>query len=886
MNYYIFILLAIFLINFYTFTYIIALKRNSPVNRAYLIFSAFFGLWTIIKAATWSIPDHPSVLLILRIVSFNWIFISFVFVNFTYIFINRKKSYTYYSLLSATSVAYLVTLSTNYVITGYTKYHWGLFEIWGPLFPAVAIIYTTNFVYSGILIYNKKNKIKDPYTKKQLSLLLQGTGVFLFFSLIADGILTSLIGNHPAISSSTGSIIQSIFVFRAVTKYNFLSIGVEEVSHDLFTHIKDSIILADPRASIIQLNESAREFLKVDTMPHDIKVSSLFANYNFEQSYKNYETRLSKHNSQTIVSLSQATVKQHNADIGKLIIVRDITEAKKAEEALLNSTIELEKLTSELERKVAERTKSLQDSNVQLRQQISERERAEAERAEEQERLAVTLRSIGDGVITTDTQGNIVLLNQVAEEIVGWRYDQAVRQPLQQICQLLDEHTQAPLESAAQEALRNNAIVNRTKPTLLVARDGTERIIAESGAPIRVQDGVVLGAVLVFRDITEQRKIEEELVKADRLESIGVLASGIAHDFNNILTAIMGNVSLAKMYAGEDEKAVKRLTNAENAALRARDLTQQLLTFSKGGKPIKRVSSIKALVQESVDFSLRGSNVKCELALASDLWAGNIDVGQISQVVHNLIINADQAMPNGGILSVWADNTTVEIGHPAARLTLKAGPYIKITIADQGSGITEDQLQKIFDPYFTTKQTGSGLGLFTAYSIIKKHEGHIAVDSTVDVGTTFFIYLPASPQAFTPAADAQAYPVEGTGRILVMEDEETVMEVVGSTLRHFGYEVAFAHDGAEALATYQTALQLGKPFDAILLDLTIPGGMGGKETIAKLLAIDPAVKAIVASGYANDPILANFHQYGFCGQIAKPYQADTLHQVLHGVLLG
>jgi PAS domain S-box-containing protein len=579
--------------------------------------------------------------------------------------------------------------------------------------------------------------------------------------------------------------------------------------------------------------------------------------------------------------------------LGKLLIVRDITENKKAEEALRQSTIELEKLAGKLaesnlllERKVAERTQSSQDSNVQLRQQIAERERAEAERAAEQERLAVTLRSIGDGVITTDTSGHVVMLNRVAEELIGWRHAEALGQPLPQVCRIRDESTQTLLESAAQEALRHNEIVNRPRPTVLVAPDGAERLIAESGAPIRAQDGTIIGAVLVFRDVTERRKIEEELVKADRLESVGVLAGGIAHDFNNILTAVLGNISLAKLYAGENEKLSARLNNAEKASLRAQDLTQQLLTFSKGGAPVQKTASLKDLIQESVDFSLRGSNVKCTLELEEGLWPGHIDAGQISQVIHNLIINADQSMPNGGILSVTAVNTDLKDDQRTWLLSLNPGRYVHITITDEGVGIEEERLQKIFDPYFTTKPQGSGLGLSTSYSIIKKHDGHIGVQSAVGVGTTFSIYLPASTAIPTPVEPAPDNAAEGTGKVLVMEDEESLIEVIGSMLEHYGYDVVFAHDGDETLTAYQQARDLGAPFDALILDLTIPGGMGGKETVTRLLAINPQAKAIVASGYANDPIMSEFQQYGFQGCIAKPYQADALHQVLRQVMAG
>lgn len=293
------------------------------------------------------------------------------------------------------------------------------------------------------------------------------------------------------------------------------------------------------------------------------------------------------------------------------------------------------------------------------------------------------------------------------------------------------------------------------------------------------------------------------------------------------MTAIIGNISLAGIYAKEDEKLSKRLANADKASLRAQDLTHQLLTFSKGGTPMKRLASIKELIQESIDFSLRGSNVRCDLALDSALWSAEIDAGQISQVIHNLIINADQAMPNGGILSVRAENATVDDAGSEALVSLVPGPYVKMIIQDEGCGITEERRQKIFDPYYTTKDDGNGLGLFTAYNIIKQHDGHIDVSSVVDKGTTFSIYLPASGQAHTPSASASPREVSGSGNVLVMENEEELCDVIEGILLHFGYDVVFAKDGTEAIAAYQHAKGAGAPFDAIIMDLTIPGGMGG-----------------------------------------------------------
>jgi PAS domain S-box-containing protein len=501
--------------------------------------------------------------------------------------------------------------------------------------------------------------------------------------------------------------------------------------------------------------------------------------------------------------------------------------------------------------------------------------------AAEKERLAVTLRSIGDGVITTDTEGRIVLLNKVAELLTGWTQEEASGKPLNEVFHLINKKSGERCENALDRVLKAGEVVGSAHHTALVARDGAERLITDNGAPIRDQEGRIIGVVLVFRDVTEKQKMEEEVLKAQKLDSIGVLAGGIAHDFNNILTTILGNISLAKTYVRVGDQILDRLAEAERASLRAKDLTHQLLTFSKGGAPVKKTTSIADIIKESAGFALRGSNVRCEFSIPDDLWPVEADEGQISQVIQNLIINADQAMPHGGIVTVQVKNLTVSADQG---LSLKPGKYVKMSIQDQGVGIPEENLSKIFDPYFTTKPGGSGLGLATTYSIIKKHEGYITVESEMSVGTTFTIYLPASEKKAPITPVGRANPSAGRGRILVMDDEVMIRDLTGHILRRAGYEVAFAADGAEALALYVNGRDAGQPFDGVIMDLTIPGGMGGKEAIKRLRDIDPHVKAIVSSGYSNDPVMANFREYGFSGCVAKPYKIEELHQALHKML--
>jgi len=383
-------------------------------------------------------------------------------------------------------------------------------------------------------------------------------------------------------------------------------------------------------------------------------------------------------------------------------------------------------------------------------------------------------------------------------------------------------------------------------------------------------------------EIAERTRMEEELLRTQKLESLGVLAGGIAHDFNNLLGAIMGNVSLAMLDCDPAHSGFKQLSNAENAALRAQELTRQLLTFSKGGAPVKKLTSISRLAREAADFSLRGSRVRHDVSFPDDLWSVEADEGQMTQVFNNLLINADQAMPSGGVIALFAEN--VVLG-PSEVQPLSAGKYVRITVRDQGTGIPADHLLRIFDPYFTTKQKGSGLGLAASFSIIRKHEGQITVESELGKGTSFHIYLPAAEG--TPAKQKQTDTVmTGTGRVLVMDDEKDMRKTTGDMLVRLGYTVEFADDGDQAIELYTDARDAGRSFDLVIMDLTIPGGMGGKETMEKLLKIDPRVSAVVSSGYSHDPVMAEYQAYGFQGVVSKPYRLKELADVVSRVIKG
>ena len=533
---------------------------------------------------------------------------------------------------------------------------------------------------------------------------------------------------------------------------------------------------------------------------------------------------------------------------------------------------------SEIERKqeveglASEKDRLTGDVNAIRDTAEKERVRYEDEIAAEQELLAVTLRSIREGCITTDNDGRIVTLNPVAEHLTGWTQQEAADRPLNEVLHLTSIRGNRTLD-----ALRLSEKALQMEPqSMVVARDGIQRRVELSAAPIRARKNLKLGTVLVLRDVTDKQFLEEERHKAEKLESIGIAAGGIAHDFNNLLTAVIGNLSLSLMGA---EGAVKdRIEASKNAALRAQDLARQLLTFAKGGAPVKRTASLRQLVLDTIGFSLSGTNIRSAFTLPDDLWPADIDAGQISQVISNLAVNAVQVMERGGTLYVSGENVVVT--EENAPPTLEPGRYVKVSVRDEGPGIPEEIQKKIFDPYFTTKPTGNGLGLATSYSIIKNHDGFIGVDSKPGQGAVFHVYLPASEKEVEPEVKRPAPVTRRNGKILVLDDEEVICELISYTLSSIGYTVIPSHNAETTLRLYKEAMEAGQPFDLVIMDLTIPGGMGGREAIQELRKIDPKVKAVVSSGYAMDPIMTQCRDYGFCGSIPKPFDLNLLESTV------
>jgi PAS domain S-box-containing protein len=415
--------------------------------------------------------------------------------------------------------------------------------------------------------------------------------------------------------------------------------------------------------------------------------------------------------------------------------------------------------------------------------------------------------------------------------------------------------------------------------------EGT-RWISENARAVRDEAGRLLYYEGFVTDISARRQLESEMARASKLEAVGILAGGIAHDFNNILTVVLGNITLIEADVTAGGELAARLHDAKRATLRARDLTLQLLTFAKGGEPVKANIELPELLKESAGFALHGAKARGEFRVARDLWRVHADKGQLGQVVQNLVINAVQAMPDGGVVTVTAENFDLVAGTADAP-PLAPGRYVHLAVADSGTGIAPEHVAKIFDPYFTTKEQGSGLGLATAYSIIRKHAGHIQAESTLGRGTTFHLWLPVAADAPRPViASASGSRSPFRARVLFMDDEPSIRTMAGIFMQRIGYDCDVAADGAEAVRKYEAALSGGRRYEAVVMDLTVPGGMGGREAMERLRQLDPSVCAIVSSGYSRDPVLANYRLHGFQAILPKPYGLEQLTQVLATVMDG
>jgi two-component system, cell cycle sensor histidine kinase and response regulator CckA len=502
------------------------------------------------------------------------------------------------------------------------------------------------------------------------------------------------------------------------------------------------------------------------------------------------------------------------------------------------------------------------------------------EKLRESEELYRLLTELGpNAIIVADLTGEIQVLNPKARQLFGYAGDSEAIGG--NITAWVAPGSREAGRSAVGELFRNGSV---TDLELRLLHSGGSEFTGDVNASL-LRDGMGHPklAIIVASDITQRKHGEAERLKLQKMEAIGTLAGGIAHDFNNLLQGVFGYISLAKMELDGSEAAVALLDQAEQAITQAVNLTSQLLTFAKGGQPLKKRIVLRQAIENATKFALSGSSSNCVTAIAGDLWAADADEGQIGQVIQNIVLNASQAMQHSGTVRISAHN--VESSDEDASTLPGVGRFIRIQIVDSGTGIPPQYLSKVFDPYFTTKQEGSGLGLATSYSIVKRHDGVIAVSSEPGVGTSFSVYLPAAAAQTEPQVQLKTLPAHPAasgrqGRVLVMDDEEMVRSVAGKMVQSCGYEVAYAADGAEAIAKLREARRTGSPFDVVILDLTVKGGMGGEEAIGKIREMDTAIKAVVSSGYSENPVLSHYRAYGFDACLSKPYTLAALRESL------
>lgn len=517
------------------------------------------------------------------------------------------------------------------------------------------------------------------------------------------------------------------------------------------------------------------------------------------------------------------------------------------------------------------------DAILTITRDITSRKEAEIALRESEELFRMMIEEGSDLILILEKSGTIIYQSPSIERILGYGAEDMIGRD---VIEFIHAGDLRRFVTAYSEVLRNPSGMPSVEMRVK-HKDASWRTLEIKAKEI-TRHHTLKGLIANCRDITDRRRIEEELHKAQKLESLGLLAGGIAHDFNNILTSIIGNIALAKMDIDAESEIFESLSDAEKASYRAKDLTLQLLTFSRGGAPVKKTTSLVELIQETVTFTLRGTTVQCDLSIADDLWLVDVDEGQISQVINNLLINALQAMGEDGKIDITAKNRVIG-PMEKRRYPLAPGCYVVIAIRDYGAGIPEELLQKIFDPYFTTKKDGSGLGLSTVYSIIKNHSGYVEVDSQLGRGATFTLFFPVSDGKSCELESTPAVSGFGEGKILLMDDDAQVLRVTEKLLSRLGYQVQCSKDGAQAFEFFVGALEGGTPFDVVILDLTIQGGLGGKATMEAIRQLDPAVKAIVASGYSENPVMAEFRKYGFNAVVKKPFQIDELSQIIHNL---
>ncbi len=862
-------------------------KNRTPLIKIFVTLCLLFAFWGFSEFLARQAETAQRAKIWFAIKSI-WPLTTVLYLHFVFLFTAYMNRWIKKIILPFTYIVggVQVCLDLSIFDTIPVRYWWG----WGYQIP-VSILFHISTTLSAaiiivgiILLVRYHSSLSSAANRKQITYIFIGTSITVSCGLLTEWLLPLFSIKVPEMTASSLSV-SAVFFYLAIYKFKLFALSPEDAAGTIVKTMSDALIVVNldrkieivNNALLVMLGYTEHELLG----KHPEVIIGKFTSGDDSVTrllrsgiVSDFGTYFRKKNGESIpISLSWSVLRNHENKLSGIVFIgRDISEREKNQQ-------ELQKAREELERRIEERTQELRIANEQLQEKIKQQLKFETQLAAEKEWLSVTLRSIGDGVITTDSDGCIISMNPAAEHLTGWFQKDAVGKQINDIyiCQNDTNSSEVPAVHALSILMQESCNSPVNNHSTVVTKDGLRFKVAEQAAPIFDSTGNKVGYVIAIRDITERIVLEEELFKAKKLESINLLAGGIAHDFNNLLTSIVTNLFMAKMELPPNEETSQLITNAEKAAFRASNLTKQLLIFSKNCTPPREKISVKEFIESSIGFYLSNSKSDYKLEFGEALKKIVIDRGLFDQVLSNIINNADEAMPDGGIIIVDAHNYDLK---PPHNLPIKSGSYVKISISDTGEGIDKTIIHRIFDPYFTTRNASNGLGLTSAFAIVQKHGGHITVESTRYRGTVFNVFLPASEEPHTEADDKSSSLPLSDYNILLMDDEETIRLSIKKVLKHLGYDCVLTESGEQALQAVKEHLVKNVKFKAIILDLTIHGGKGAIEIVDELRKIDPETRIIVSSGYANDKVITDYQKYGFHAAITKPYTIENLADVL------
>ena len=871
-------LLIVQIIILLTIIYIILKVKKTKISTSYMLLLINVLIWINITFVLHNVPVSSFTFLLLRFSSIFSFTLGLSVLNFTYEFLGRKKDNVFKSffLLSLFSILFYNFTPLILDFRNLPGPFEGMKYTTSPYFMAhpYSVIILKFLVFFNIivpillsfyLVYrrSKKEIIRD--RKKQLNLFLIGGGVTLFIGIMTTMAMSRYLSGKYFTSLQVLTAVSLVtFTFFGMRKYGFLSPSIEAFSGDLLNQARDGIIIINTNNRIVDMNKAARNLLDLHNFCiEEMKINEVIKEYEPEDE-KN-ELKIKREDK--IYRVRKIPLSDGSKIIGKALIIIDVTTQERLEEELL-------KLNAELQEKVAERTQILEETIDELREQINIREEVEKELNEVATLYKSLFESGSDAIFLHDVEGYIIDANKRACSMTNLEKEEIIDKNILELIKFSGDYRDIilNLEDVKSEDLIIEGEILKKDNDIVYIEANIEEVMIENKRDF----------IVFVRDITQRKEMENYLINMTKLESISTFAGGIAHDFNNLLTAVFGYLSIIKIYNQKESRLYKKIEEIEKILEHAKSLTAQLLSLSKGGEPIKEKSSIKELLIDTVEFALSGSDIKPVFHIDEDLPFLNIDRSQISRVIQNIIINAMEALKDKENKKIEVIAKVTQVPHYINNF-MKKDKVLKITIKDNGPGIPKEILNKIFDPFFTTKKRGTGLGLAATYSIIKKHGGYIDVDSIPGEGSAFHIYLPISEDSLCTEKSSYSTlnmeKVEGI-RVLIMDDEDAIRDFLYDALTIKGYIVDVAKDGEEAIEKYKEALLKGKRFDIVILDLTVPGGMGGREAITKLKKIDPYVSAIVSSGYSETDTLPKYREYGFLAYLQKPYTLSKLYATI------